>query len=294
MDAKHRLACKKHTANGNPIHFGNPNRRKTLFKHLRTTWRQMILDQRLDRKLLAYVAQGPCPELPFSDETLQPFMQVLHEFILSHGISPDWSVREHQPMRLGILSALSTTMSDKDTTLFEALPTGVSTGFNHDIPPSNCFPTNDRQPDTSTILSAHLCNLASAEADIELTRTLVEEEVSKGWVTKFPGDLSDAQDAYPSGVAVGELGVATSDSRPPRLVVDQSVCRLNQRCHKNQSGLPCLQPKTFSAVTLFEVRRKILWLCLLTSNQLTNAWYYMKKNEVSLAFHSMEHYIFTM
>ena len=90
-------------------------------KHLRTTWRQMILDQRLDRKLLAYVAQGPCPEPPFSDETLQPFMQVLHEFILSHGISPDWSAREHQPMQLGILSALSTIMSDKDITLFEAL-----------------------------------------------------------------------------------------------------------------------------------------------------------------------------
>ena len=48
-------------------------------------------------------------------------MQVLHEFILSHGISPDWSAREHQPMQLGILSALSTIMSDKDITLFEAL-----------------------------------------------------------------------------------------------------------------------------------------------------------------------------
>ena len=68
----------------------------------------------------------------------------------------------------------STIMDDKDTTLFEAFQTGVSTGFNHDIPPSNCFPTNDRQPDASTILSAHLCNWASAEADMELTRTLVE------------------------------------------------------------------------------------------------------------------------
>ena len=68
---------------------------------------------------------------------------------------------------------------------------------------------------------------------------LVEEEVSKGWVTKFPGDLSDAQDAYPAGVAVGKLGVATSDSRPPRLVVDQSVCGLNARCHiPERSTLP--------------------------------------------------------
>ena len=104
----------------------------------------MILDQRLDRKLLAYVVQGPCPKPPFSDETLQPLMKLLHDFILSHGISPDWSIREHQPMRLGILSALSIIMDDKDKTLFEALQTGVSTGFNHDITSSNCFPTNDR------------------------------------------------------------------------------------------------------------------------------------------------------
>ena len=130
-------------------------------------------------------------------------------------------------------------MDDKDKTLFDGLQTGVSTGFNHEIPPSNCFLTNDRQPDTSAILSAHLCNWASAEADLKLTRTLVEEEVSRGWDTKFPGDLSDAQDAYPAGVAIGKLGVATSDTRPPRLVVDQSVCGLNARCHiPERSTLP--------------------------------------------------------
>ena len=67
----------------------------------------------------------------------------------------------------------------------------------------------------------------------------MEEEVSRGWVTKFPGDLSDAQDAYPAGVAIGKLGVATSDTRPPRLVVDQSVCGLNARCQiPERSTLP--------------------------------------------------------
>ena len=47
-----------------------------------------------------------------------------------------------------------------------------------------------------------------------------------------------------------------------------------------QSELLCLEPQTFSAVTLFDFLR-----CLWTSKQLTNALYYMKKKEVLLAFH---------
>ena len=106
------------------------NRQATDSLHnLRVKWRQMILDQRLDRQLLAYVAQGPSADPPFSEETLQPFMNELNHFIRMHGLTPDWSIREHQPMRLGILAALSTIMGDKDTTLFGELQAGVSTGF---------------------------------------------------------------------------------------------------------------------------------------------------------------------
>eukprot|EP00435_Cladocopium_sp_Y103_P000458 s176_g1.t1 len=153
-------------------------------------------------------------------------MTELHSFIQAHGHEPDWAIREHQPMRLLILAALSIIMDDKDTTLFGALEEGISTGFNHDIPLSHCFSVNDRPLGTSTFLSAHVCKWASAESDLELTRSLVEEEISWGWVYKFEGDLSDAQQAFPTGVAIGKLCVATSDSHP-RFVVDNS----NARCH---------------------------------------------------------------
>eukprot|EP00435_Cladocopium_sp_Y103_P033360 s2344_g8.t1 len=84
-----------------------------------------------------------------------------------------------------------------------------------------------------------MCNWASAENDPELTRALVEEEISRGWVYKFEGDLAAGQDQYPAGVAIGKLGVATSDTRPPRLVVDSSICGLNSRCHiPERSTLP--------------------------------------------------------
>jgi hypothetical protein len=42
--------------------------------------------------------------------------------------------------------------------------------------------------------------------------------------------LDEAQQEYPAGVAIGKLGVARSDGRAPRLVVDSSVCGLNGRC----------------------------------------------------------------
>ena len=35
---------------------------------------------------------------------------------------------------------------------------------------------------------------------------------------------------FSGNLAVGRLGVATSDSRPPRLVVDSSICGVNDRC----------------------------------------------------------------
>ncbi len=57
----------------------------------------------------------------------------------------------------------------------------------------------------------------------------MDEEVKQGWVYKLPGSIDDAEKHF-SRVAIGRLGVAFSDSRPPRLVVDSSVCGLNDRC----------------------------------------------------------------
>ena len=56
---------------------------------------------------------------------------------------------------------------------------------------------------------------------------------------QFDGDLADAQAAFPVGVALGNLGVATSDSRSPQLVVDNNVCSLNSKSHiPERSTLP--------------------------------------------------------
>ena len=46
----------------------------------------------------------------------------------------------------------------------------------------------------------------------------------------FEGSLEEARMAYSLGVAVGKLGIATSDTRPPRLVVDFTVSGTNPNC----------------------------------------------------------------
>ena len=143
-------------------------------------------------------------------------------------------------MCLEIMQQLSRAMLDADVTLFDCLLQGVSAGFQNDIPSSHCFGPNDRPPLPETPLSVHLANWQSAEIDPAVTRDLVQEEINQGWVFEFEGGVEAAKDFFPS-IAVGRLGVAYSDSRPPRLVrktarnpasgVDSSVCGVNARCH---------------------------------------------------------------
>ncbi|CAL1128619.1 unnamed protein product [Cladocopium goreaui] len=188
-----------------------------------------IISERLDKILLAHVASGN-PSPPFSMEILTPFKDDLEKFLEAQGHPPDWSVRQHQPIHLHILHSLQKIMHDVDFTLLPSLLEGVRTGFSTAIPPSGIFPPKERADIEPDPLSAHLSNWQSAEEDLPLTRELVQEEIDKGWVFAYKGSLEEAQQEYPAGVAIGKLGVARSDSRAPRLVVDSSVCGLNGRC----------------------------------------------------------------
>ncbi|CAL1133725.1 unnamed protein product [Cladocopium goreaui] len=137
----------------------------------------------------------------------------------------------YQPLCLHALQAISHYMNDPDRNLFPALIEGVSTGFQDNIAPSNVFaakpPTEEpARPD----LSVHWTNWQTAESQPELTEELVQEEIAKGWLICFPGNLEDAKREYPLGVAVGKLSIATSDTRPPRLVVDFTVSGTNHNC----------------------------------------------------------------
>ena len=166
---------------------------------------------------------------PFSEEDIQPFRDLLSQFLEQNHQHVSWEIREDQPLHLSILQQMSVCMKDADTTLFPALQDGVSTGFDGDIAPSSCFPVASSTLEDPVPLSIHMTNWQSAENDLETTRNLVQQELDKGWIYKYPGTIAEAQAEFGEKLAVGRLGLALSDSRLPRLVVDSSICGLNSQ-----------------------------------------------------------------
>lgn len=127
-------------------------------------------DNRLDKFLVQFFSQADHSSPPFSETILAPFRHDLEQFLCESGITPDWSIREYQPMCLEIMRGISKIMQDPDQALFKSLIEGVGTGFQHDIPLSHCFPLNTQDDVDEPPLSAHLTNWQSAEDDIALTR----------------------------------------------------------------------------------------------------------------------------
>ena len=198
-------------------------------KVLRQDWVQLILKHGLLDKMRQFFKHNDA-QPPFSPEDLAPFRTSLERFLMTHGIQADWSIRADQPMHLEIMAALSTIMDDKDKSLFNMLREGAPTGIQADIPPSGVFPAAMDKSDDSIPLSIHMTNWQSAESDLATTRDLVSQEIDKGWIYEYPGTLADAQAEFGDKLAIGRLGLALSDHRPPRLVVDSSICGVNSRC----------------------------------------------------------------
>lgn len=201
-----------------------------VFKTLRHNWMQLIMKNRMDVQLVASLQQQS-NDPPFTSQQLAPFTQFLVEFLEAQGYPVSWDIPSDQPMHLHILYSLQKILGDPDVALFPYLLEGVPTGFDGPIQPSNCFPLS--QPDESAespLLSVHHCNWSSAEDHPDEVRALIDEEVKNGWVTPFHGSLSDAQEQWPLGVAVGKLGLVLAEGRNPRLVVDNTVCGVNARC----------------------------------------------------------------
>ena len=200
-----------------------------VFGSLRKRWMHHILQHGLHHTFYQFL-QSDSTDPPFSEGDITPFREMLSEFLTEAGLPVSWAVRDDQPLHLDILHQLSQRMQDADSTLFPYLIRGVTTGIDSDIPPSSCFPTASDIPEDAMPLSIHMTNWQSAEKDLETTRDLVAKEVDKGWVYKYPGSLEQAQGEFGGKLAIGRLGLATSDSRPPRLVVDSSICGLNSQC----------------------------------------------------------------
>ena len=146
---------------------------------------------------------------------------------------------------------------------FPDLIAGVSTGFKDEIHPSHVFVSKPEPEDApASDLSVHLTNLKTAEDHPEVTADLVAEEIDKGWLICFDGTVEDAKNRWPHGVAIGKLGVAISDSRPPRLVVDYTVCGTNPNCNIQSATSQCQRSPAHKLCVIKEEHRGLVGFSL--------------------------------
>ena len=197
------------------------------FQVLRKNFFREIMSQRLDLQVLKAFRAGHS-DPPFSQDQLLPFKKFVEEFLMAQGFQPDWSIPPDQQLCLHVLQRLCQCMQDPDTALFPYLINGVPLGINESITPSGCFPLNQPEaPFEPPLLSLHHTNWQSAEDEPTIVQELIDKEIDAGWVSEFQGTIEDAQAFFPDGLAIGKLGLALSDSRPPRLVLDSTVCGVN-------------------------------------------------------------------
>ena len=133
-----------------------------------------------------------------------------------------------------------TCMDDPDKAIFPYLIEEVPIGTDVLILPSNCFPKQDPPEDYQPPLLT--------EVSPDIVQELIDKEVTAGCVKQLHGTLEEAQSFFDSGLAL-------SDSRPPRLVLDSTVCGVNP---------PCIMPERATLPTIRDVVRSypIAWRTL--------------------------------
>ena len=68
---------------------------ENMFQHLRKSWIDRIFDQRLHLKFLRFL-QADDSSPPLSDEDIQPFRDILSQFLTERGRTASWEIREDQ------------------------------------------------------------------------------------------------------------------------------------------------------------------------------------------------------
>ena len=219
------------------------------FKSIREVWIAEILSQKL-HLVLAQRLQTCSSLAPFDEKQVQHFRTLFEQRFPQQ---LDWHVREDQPLCLTALQSVSQFMRDPDIYLFDSLIKGVSTGIDSAIPPSHVFSAVDLPPEKASQpdLSIHLAKWKSAEEHEDITSSLIQEELRQGWIEPFHGTVADAKLRWPLGVAVGKLGIAFHESRPPRLVVDPSISGANAACVVPEKQT---MPSAFDVIRSFPLR----------------------------------------
>ena len=196
-----------------------------IFKAVRQKWCTRILSKHLH----AHVTQSSQKHTtdPFiSEEELIPFLQDLQDCFPSE--TQDVSIPPFQPFRLQLFRKLLVLSQDPDHHIAELLQVGIPSGAFTPLAPTNLWEKN------TTLLGdtpdLHICqdNWMSANQNPLVTTNLIQAELEAGFIEEIP-DLPTAEKRWPRGIALGKLGVAYTENRDPRLVLDSTICGINGR-----------------------------------------------------------------
>ena len=164
---------------------------------------------------------------PFSENVLQDTRECMQAWLQSQGIKVELDILPDQPFLLDLMSGLLKVCDDPDSDLPSLLKAGVDTGVLEPIPKSGVWRTNVSVDAPCVELAECSSNWKSADDDLALAQSLVDEDVNDGFVREFKGSLQDAKAKWPRGVAVGKLGIAHAPGRAPRLIMDSTVAGVN-------------------------------------------------------------------
>ena len=79
-------------------------------------------------------------------------------------------------------------------------------------------------------LLVHLAPWQSGLEDVDLTRSLIQEDVAAGYAFVLEGGEPEARRRWGKLVASGKLGVVRAPGKKPRLIGDGSVSGANRAC----------------------------------------------------------------
>ena len=211
-----------------------PQNVDNIFKSVRDQFFAELFNHDMPKRIVAHFSQR-LEHCRIADSLVMKLRDILESHIPGLSTS-SWSIREDQPLCLEPLQCVSSFMHDPDSALFSSLLEGVSTGFDGGIPPSNIFHTKEINDDSSSSdrpnLSVHLENWKSAEDRPDLVELLQEELERMDFSLRRGCGIGSC--GLSTWSCYWELGLTITDGRPPRLVVDSTVCGANGNCIVNE------------------------------------------------------------
>ena len=232
------------------------------FKVLRNSLHELILRQRLDLKLRNHVKHH-IDTSPFDTDIQSQNIKIFQEFFTSKGLTTNISIPDDQPFRLFALQHLAELIEDPDSALVTELHKGVMLGVDSPIQPSGTWPLKQKIQ-TSEVSHLETCysNWSSAENQDNILSQLLQDEIDQGFVMEL-GSEESAKSQFGNKFAVGKLAIVSNHSGKHRLVLDSTVCGLNQLSANSiqehitypriQDVMQCIDPSVSQQSTLFNI-----------------------------------------